>query len=110
MALLEGPADTAVALVHTTWMEEEEHCCPPAVGNRTKVVLVLRVKERVPPCPLAFGLNVEEFQHSVGGLWWVALSMISAHEELYFQQDQTMDLSLAVVYSNQYVRGQNSEI
>ena len=110
MALLEGPADTAVALVHTTWMEEEEHCCPPAVGNRTKVVRVLRVNERVPPCPLAFGLNVEELQHSVGGLWWVALSMIGAHKELYFQQDQTMDLSLAVVYSNQYVRGQNSEI
>ena len=74
------------------------------------MVLVLRVKDRVPPCPLAFGLNVEELQHSVGGLWWVALSMIGAHKELYFQQDQTMDLSLAVVYSNQYVRGQNYEI
>ena len=110
MALFEGPADTAVALVHTTWMDEEEHCCPPTVGNRTKVVLVLRVKKRVPPYPLAFGLNVEELQHSVGGLWWVVLSMIGAHKELYFQQDQTMDLSLAVVYSNQYVRGQNSEI
>ena len=97
MALLEGPADTAVALVHTTWMEEEEHCCPLAVGNRTKVVRVLRVKERVPPCPLVFGLNVEELQHSVGELWWVALSMISARKELYFQQDQTMGLSLAVM-------------
>jgi len=78
MALLEGPADTAVALVHTTWMDEEEHCCPPAVGNRTKVVLVLRVKKRVPPCPLAFGLNVEELQHSFGGLQWVSLSMMVA--------------------------------
>ena len=87
MALLEGPADTAVALVHTTWMEEEEHCCP-----------------------LAFGLNVEELQHSVGELWWVALSMISARKELYFQQDQTMDVSLAEVYSNQCGRGQNSVI
>jgi len=102
MALLKGPADTAVALVHTTWMDEEEHCCPLAVGNGTKVVLVLRVKKRVPPCPLAFELNVEELQHSFGGLWWVVLSMIIARKELYFQQDQTMGLSLAVVYSNQY--------
>ena len=110
MAPIEGLADTVGALVHTTWMEEEEHCCPPAVGNRTKVGRVLRVKERVPPCTLAFGLNVEELQHSVGELWWVALSMRSARKELYFQQDQTMDLSLAMVYLNQYMRGQNSEI
>ena len=110
MAPLEGLADTAGALVHTTWMDEEEHCCPLAVGDGTKVVLVLRVKKRVLPCPLAFGLNVEEFQHSFGGLRWVVLSMMVARKESYFQQDQTMGLSLAVVYSNQYARGQNSEI
>ena len=110
MAPLEGLSDTAVALVHTTWMDEEEHCCPLAVGNGMKVVLVLRVKKRVPPCPLAFGLNVEELQHSFGGLQWVALSMMVARKELYFQQDQTMGLSLAVVCSNRYIRGQNSEI
>ena len=68
MAPLEGLADTTGALVHTMWMDEEEHCCPLAVGTGTKVVLVLRVKKRVLPCPLAFGLNVEELQHSFVGL------------------------------------------
>ena len=91
-------------------MDEEEHCCPPAVGSRTKVVRVLRANERVPPCPLAFGMNVEERQHSFGGLWWVVPSMKIAHKELYFQQDQTIGLSLAVMYSNQYVQDQDSGI
>ena len=49
------------------------------------MVFVLRVKERVLLCPLAFGLNVEELQHSFGGLRWVALSMMVALKESYFQ-------------------------
>ena len=48
------------------------------------MVLVLRVEERVPLCPLAFVLNVEEIQHSFVGLRWVALTMVSLKES-YFQ-------------------------
>ena len=65
------------------------------------MVLVLRVKERVLPCPLAFGLNVEELQHSFGELRWVALSMMVALKESYFQQDRTVGLFLTIVSSNQ---------
>ena len=75
---------------------------PPSVGIGTKVVLVLRVEERVPLCPLAFGLNVEKLQHSFVGLQLVALSMMVALKESYFQQDQTLGLFLTVVSSNQY--------
>jgi hypothetical protein len=74
------------------------------------VVLVLRVEERVPLCPLAFGLNVEELQHSFGGLHWVSLSTAVALEESYFKQDRTMGLLLIVVSPNWYKRGQDSEI
>ena len=52
-----------------------------------KVVLVLRVEERVLQCPLAFGLNVEELQHSFVGLRWVSLPMVVALNESYFQQN-----------------------
>ena len=69
------------------------------------MVLVLRVKERVLLCPLAIGLNVEELQHSFGGLWWVVLSMMVALKDSYFRQDQTMGLFLTVVCSNRYERG-----
>ena len=69
------------------------------------MVLVLRVKERVLPCPLAFGLNVEELQHSFGGLRWVALSMMVALKDSYFLQDQTMGLFLTVVHSNRCEQG-----
>ena len=68
MAPIEGLADTMGALVHTTWMDEEGHCYHPSVGIGTKVVLVLRVEERNPLCPLAFELNVEQLQHSFVGL------------------------------------------
>ena len=91
-------------------MDYEEHYCPLVVEIGTRVVLVLRVKERVLPCPLAFGLNVEELQYSFGGLRWVVLSMMVARKESYFQQDQTMGLFLTVVCSNWYERVQNSEI
>ena len=75
-----------------------------------KVVLVLRVEERVPLCPLAFGLKVEELQHSFVGLRWVSLPMMVALKESYFQQDRTVGLFLTVVSSNRYKRGQDSEI
>ena len=58
-APIEGFVDTVGSLVHMTWMDLEGHCCPPSVGIGTKVVLVLRVGERVPLCPLAFELNVD---------------------------------------------------
>ena len=74
------------------------------------MVLVLRVEERVLLCPLVVGLNVEELQHSFVGLQWVALSMMVALKESYFQQDQTMGLFLTVVSLNRYKRGRDSEI
>ena len=74
------------------------------------MVLVLRVGERVPLCPLAFGLNVEEIQHSFVGLRWVALSIMVALKESYFEQDRTVGLFLTAVNSNQNKRGQDSEI
>ena len=49
------------------------------------MVLVLRVEERVPLCPLAFGLNVEGLQHSFVGLRWVSLPMVVALKESYLQ-------------------------
>ena len=45
------------------------------------MVLVLRVEERVPLCPLAFGLKVEELQHLFVGLRWVALPTVVALKE-----------------------------
>ena len=64
------------------------------------MVLVLRVEERVPLCPLAFGLNVEELQHLFVGLRWVSLPTVVALKESYFQQDGTVGLFLTVVDSN----------
>ena len=74
------------------------------------MVLVLRVEERVPLCPLAFGLKVEELQHSFVGLRWVSLPMMVALKESYFQQDRTVGLFLTLVSSNQYKQGQYSKI
>ena len=59
MAPIEGLVGTVVALVCMSWMDWKGHWCPPSVGIGTKVVLVLRVGERVPSCPLAFVLNVD---------------------------------------------------
>ena len=64
------------------------------------MVLVLRVVERVPLCPLAFGLNVEELQHSFVGLRWVSLPTVVALKKSYLQQDRTVGLFLTVVNSN----------
>ena len=61
-------------------------------------------------CLLAFGLNVEELQHSIVGLGWVALPTAVALKESYFQQDRTVGLFQTVVTSNQYKIGQDSEI
>ena len=59
MAPIEGFVGTVGALVHMTWMDCKGHYCPPSVGIGTKVVLVLRVGERVLSCPFAFVLNVD---------------------------------------------------
>ena len=63
---------------------------------------MLRVEERVPLCPLAFVLNVEEIQHSSMGLRWVDLPTMVSLKESYFQQDRTVGLFLNVVNSNRY--------
>ena len=78
---------------------------PPSVGIGMKVVLVLRVEERVLLCPLAVGLNVEELQHSFVGLCWVSLPTMVALKESYFQQDRMVGLFLTAVNSNRYKRG-----